>query len=138
MIELQEHRGWILGFVISLGFMARMLTVHSPLLDHHAWRQADGAMIARNFYRSGLSPLHPETDVRGAQPHGSVATGLELHAILFAAIAQAAGFAPEVGRTLSALCFVPSALLLWGFIRVRHGPPVALLAVSVYALGLPL
>ena len=65
-----------------------MLTFHSPLLDHHAWRQADGAMIARNFYRDGLAPLHPETDVRGAQPHGYVATGLEIHAIIFAAVAK--------------------------------------------------
>ena len=132
------YRKWVLAFVMSLGFIARMLTFHSPLLDHHAWRQADGAMIARNFYRDGLAPLHPETDVRGAQPHGYVATGLEIHAIIFAAVAKIVGYAPEVGRAVSALCFFPSALLLWGFVRVRHGPALGLLAVFVYALGLPL
>ena len=128
----------MLAFVMSLGFMARMLTFHSPLLDHHAWRQADGAMIARNFYRDGLAPLHPETDVRGAQAHGYVATGLEIHAIMFAAVAKIVGFGPQVGRAVSALCFLPSALLLWGFVRVRHGPGLGLLAVFVYTLGLPL
>jgi hypothetical protein len=33
------------------GFCARAATCKSPLLDHHAWRQADTASIARNFYR---------------------------------------------------------------------------------------
>ena len=47
-------RRWILFFSITLGFMARMATFQVPLLDHHAWRQADGATIARNFARAVL------------------------------------------------------------------------------------
>ena len=58
-------RRWILLFVITVGFMARMATFQVPLLDHHSWRQADGATIARNFYREGLSPLRPAIDGRG-------------------------------------------------------------------------
>ena len=45
-------RRWILLFVITVGFMARMATFQAPLLDHHSWRQADGATIARACHRS--------------------------------------------------------------------------------------
>lgn len=134
----REQRGWVAAFVLMLGFMARMLTVHSPLLDHHAWRQADGAMIARNWYRGTISPLYPQTDARGSRPEGYVASGLELHALLFAAAARLTGFASEVGRTVSALCFPVSALLLWGFLRVRYGDWHAIFGVFIYATGLPL
>ena len=61
-------RRWILLFVITVGFMARMATFQAPLLDHHSWRQADGATIARNFYREGLSPLRPAIDAAAMPP----------------------------------------------------------------------
>jgi hypothetical protein len=134
----RAQRGWILAALLSLGLMARLVALHSPLFDHHAWRQADGAIMARNFYRDGLAPLHPRTDARGSGPDGRVATGLELHALVFAAVARVTGFAPQVGRAISALCFPFSAMLLWGFMRVRYGDWHGLFAVCIYALGLPL
>jgi len=131
-------RRWILLFVISLGFMARMATFQVPLFDHHSWRQADGATIARNFYREGLNPLRPTIDGRGDSAEGTVATGLELHSLLFAAVSRLTGFSDMVGRVVSALCFPASALLLWVFCRSRYGEDHALIATFVYALGLPL
>ncbi len=131
-------RRWILLFVITVGFMARMATFQVPLFDHHSWRQADGATIARNFYREGLSPLRPATDARGEATDGTVATGLELHALIFAAVSRLTGYSDMVGRVVSALCFPASALLLWSFCRSRYGEDHALIATFVYALGLPL
>ena len=131
-------RRWILLFAISLGFMARMATFQVPLFDHHSWRQADGATIARNFYREGLNPLRPTIDGRGDSAEGTVATGLELHSLLFAAVSRLTGFSDMVGRVVSALCFPASALLLWVFCRSRYGEDHALIATFVYSLGLPL
>ena len=131
-------RRWILLFVITVGFMARMATFQAPLLDHHSWRQADGATIARNFYREGLSPLRPAIDGRGDATDGTVATGLELHALIFAAVSRLTGYSDMVGRVVSALCFPASALLLWSFCRSRYGEDPALIAAVVYSLGLPL
>ena len=131
-------RRWILLFVITVGFMARMATFQVPLLDHHSWRQADGATIARNFYREGLSPLRPAIDARGDAPDGTVATGLELHALIFAAVSRLTGYSDMVGRVVSVLCFPASALLLWSFCRSRYGEDPALIAAFVYSLGLPL
>src|SRR5215204_675600 len=130
-------RRWILFFTITLGFMARMATFQVPLFDHHSWRQADGATIARNFYRNGISPLHPAIDARGAAADGTVATGLELHAILFAAVSRVTGFSDVVGRVVSAACFPATALCLWVFCRNRYGEDYALIAAFVYSLGLP-
>ena len=131
-------RRWILLFSITLGFMARMATFQVPLLDHHAWRQADGATIARNFYREGLHPLRPAIDARGDAADGTVATGLELHALIFAAVSRLTGYSDMVGRVVSALCFPVTALLLWSFCRSRYGEDAALIAAFIYSLGLPL
>jgi hypothetical protein len=131
-------RRWILLFSITLGFMARTATFQVPLLDHHSWRQADGATIARNFYREGLHPLRPSIDARGNAADGTVATGLELHALMFAALSRLTGYSDMVGRVVSALCFPASALLLWSFCRSRYGEDAALIAAFVYSLGLPL
>lgn len=131
-------RGLLLAFIVSLGLMARLLCFQAPLLDHHAWRQADTAMIARNFVRAGLHPLAPQTDARGASPSGVVATGLELHAIVTAAAARVTGFSNPLARVVSALTFPFSALFLWSFLRRRDGDLAAFCGVWVYALGLPL
>jgi hypothetical protein len=131
-------RGLLLAFIVSLGLMARLLCFQAPLLDHHAWRQADTAMIARNFVRTGLHPLAPQTDARGSSPSGVVATGLELHAIVTAAAARVTGFSDPLARVVSALTFPVSALFLWSFLLRRDGAVSALCGVWVYALGLPL
>jgi hypothetical protein len=131
-------RRWVLLFSITLGFMARMATFQVPLFDHHSWRQADGATIARNFYREGLHPLRPSIDGRGEAADGTVATGLELHALIFAAVSRLTGYSDMVGRVVSALCFPLSALLLWSFCRRRYGEDAGLIAAFVYSLGLPL
>jgi hypothetical protein len=115
-----------------------MATFQVPLFDHHSWRQADGATIARNFYREGLNPLRPTIDGRGDSAEGTVATGLELHSLIFAAVSRVTGFSDMVGRVVSALCFPASALLLWSFCRSRYGEDAGLIAAVVYSLGLPL
>ena len=67
-----------------------------------------------------------------------MATGLELHALIFAAVSRLTGYSDMVGRVVSALCFPVSALLLWSFCRSRYGEDPALIAAFVYSLGLPL
>ena len=80
----------------------------------------------------------PAIDGRGDSAEGTVATGLELHSLLFAAVSRVTGFSDMVGRVVSALCFPASVLLLWSFCRSRYGEDHALIAAVVYSLGLPL
>jgi hypothetical protein len=128
----------ILSFVLLFGFCGRAATYKSPLLDHHAWRQADTASIARNFYRERLNILYPQIDQRGSRLTGEVETGLELFAFSVAVIAKAVGFHPESGRLLSSLLFVASALLVWTFVKRRYGARVGMVATFLYAFGYPL
>lgn len=127
-----------LAFIVLFGFFARAATFKSPLLDHHAWRQADTASIARNFHRERFNILYPQIDWRGPQATGYVATGLEVPAFVVASVARLGGFHPEMGRVLSSLTFIASALLVWSFTRRRYGQTHAIVAVFVYAFGFPL
>ena len=127
-----------LGFIVLFGFCARAATYKSPILDHHAWRQADTASIARNFYRERFNILYPQVDERGAQPHGYVETGLELLAFFVAAISKVTGFHYETGRLLSTLFFVGSNVLVWGFVTRRYGERSGLVAAFLYAFAFPL
>lgn len=126
------------AFVVLFGFFARAATFKSPLLDHHAWRQADTASISRNFVEERFNPLYPQVDWRGAQPNGYVATGFELSAVIVAAIARVTGFHAEIGRLLSVFAFVASALLVWTFVRRRYGDAAGVAATFLYAFGFPL
>src|SRR5262245_37957991 len=128
----------ILCAIILFGFFARAATFKSPLLDHQAWRQADTASIARNFYRERFNILYPQVDQRGAQPTGNVETGLEVFAFTVGAIGKVAGFHPEIGRVLNALIFAAAAALVWSFVRLRDGSEGALIATFVYAFAFPL
>ena len=124
--------------MLLFGFCARAATYKSPLLDHHAWRQADTASIARNFYRDRLNILYPQIDQRGSQELGYVETGLELFAFVVALLAKLVGFTPEIGRLLSALLFICSCRMVWLFVSRRYGEECGIVAAFLYAFGFPL
>ena len=124
--------------ILTVGLAARAATYRSPLFDFHSWRQADTATIARNFATERFNPLYPQVDSRGAQAHGFVETGFELHAFAVAALSKAFGFSTELGRLLNVALFPIAALLLFGFVRLRYGDLTAVTAAFIYSVGLPL
>jgi hypothetical protein len=129
----------ILAFLLLFGFCARAATFKSPLLDHHSWRQADSAAIARNFAREQFNILYPQVDWRGDRAVGYVESGLEPLAFAVAALAKITGrFHPEIGRLANCFLFLGSAALIWTFIRRRYDGATGLVAVYLYALGFPL
>jgi hypothetical protein len=127
-----------LGFLLLFGFFARAAAYRSPLLDHHAWRQADTAAIARNFYRERFNILYPQIDWRGGQAAGYVETGLELPAFVVAAVSTVVGFHTETGRLLSSIAFLASCWLVWSFVGRRYGEGWGLVGAFFYAFGFPL
>jgi hypothetical protein len=132
------HARLIVFGAISVGLMARAATFQSPLFDFHSWRQADTATVARNFVEERLNPLYPQVDFRGDQAVGYVETGFELHAFLVALAASVVGFSTHLGRALSILSFPFSAWLIGAFVRERYGQTAAVVAIVLYAVGLPL
>lgn len=128
----------ILALILAFGFCFRAATFHSPLFDHHGWRQTDTAAISRAFAEERFNILYPQVDWRGAAATGYVETGLELHAFLVASIAKLSHFKPEVGRLLSSVWFLASCWLVYAFTRRRYGVGPGLFASYLYAFGFPL
>jgi len=71
-----------LALVVLLALGLRLYHLHDPILDHPAWRQGDGAAIARNFYELRNNIFYPQTDYDGPPPNY---VELELQIVPFAA-----------------------------------------------------
>ncbi|HLC94184.1 MAG TPA: glycosyltransferase family 39 protein [Patescibacteria group bacterium] len=49
----------IISLILLIAFFFRLYKINTSLTDHHSWRQADTASVARTFVRSGFDLLHP-------------------------------------------------------------------------------
>jgi len=52
----------LVSIVLILAFGLRFYKIDIPLADHHSWRQADTAAVARNFVKKGWDFLQPRID----------------------------------------------------------------------------
>ena len=108
---LSDDRAILLS-LIALQLVLTMYHVTSPFLDYHAWRQADTAAIARNFYHNGFNILYPQIDWGGAGP-GYVETEFQLVPFLAAALYQLFGVHEYVGRLVAISFSVLSVYLIY-------------------------
>lgn len=53
---------FFLIIILLLAFGLRLYKIDRPLADHHSWRQADTAAVARNFVKEGYDFLKPKID----------------------------------------------------------------------------
>lgn len=62
---------FLLIFVLILiALVFRLYKINTPLADHHSWRQADTAAVARNFIKEGFNLLTPKFDDLSNIPSG--------------------------------------------------------------------
>ncbi len=52
----------LLFLILVLAFVLRLYKINIALADHHSWRQADTASVARNFVKEGFDFFHPRID----------------------------------------------------------------------------
>jgi hypothetical protein len=124
--------------LLVVGLAMRLVGVDEPLIDQQAWRQADTAAIARNYFVEGYDLLRPRIDWRGASS-GVVETNFPLFPYLVACLYGVAGAAYEpLARSLSALFSVLAAVPLYLLAgRLSPGPWLGRWAVAIYLI-LPL
>jgi len=103
-----------------------------PLTDHHAWRQADTAAMARNFHAGGMDLGRPAVDWGGAGPN-YCETEFPLYSYAAAAIYKVVGVREVVGRVLSLLAYGAQLALVWALGRRYLGPWGALAALGLFA-----
>lgn len=79
---MKRAHAFALVAIMALALALRLYGVHNPILDHPAWRQGDGAAIARNFVELRDNIFYPQTDYNGPPPNY---VELELQVVPFAA-----------------------------------------------------
>jgi hypothetical protein len=105
-----------------------------PLLGHHAWRQADTAAIARNFYDGGMNFFYPAVDWGGPGPN-YCETELPLYSYAAAALYRAFGVREWLGRLLSLAAYFLQLLLVYKIGRRLMAGGAALAATFLFAVS---
>ncbi|MFQ5600017.1 MAG: ArnT family glycosyltransferase, partial [Candidatus Krumholzibacteriia bacterium] len=130
---MKERGIWL---ILLLAFGCRLYHVDFPVSGWHAWRQADTAAVARNYYENGFDFLHPQIDWGGNSP-GVVEMELPLYPFLVALAYRVFQPADLWGRLLSLLFGLATIFALYRLVEVRVGARIALWAALLYAI-LPL
>jgi 4-amino-4-deoxy-L-arabinose transferase-like glycosyltransferase len=119
--------------VLSLG--VHLIGLDQPFLDLQAWRQADTAAVARNYYEEGYDLLYPRVDWRGDTP-GYVEMEFPLYPYLVASLYPLVGGTREwIGRGTSALFSAATVPLLYALVRDFHGVNAARLACFMFVVA---
>ena len=100
-------------FVASI--VPHLYGITSPVLDYHYHRQANTAVIARNYHEDGLPFLHPRIDWHG-NDHGVAATEFPLYMWLVGLFWGALGLGQIWGRILSVLFSGLTTVVLFHFL----------------------
>ena len=126
----------ILAGIVLLALAVRLYHVTFPVAGFAAWRQADTAAMAKNFYENGFDISRPQIDW-GGNSAGYVETEFPLYSYLISLLYAA--FAPDDmwGRLLSVVFSLGAVAALYLLVKKNLGEFTACSAAIVYAV-LPL
>ncbi len=122
----------LLAVLLCLSVFVRLIQISQPFMDAWSWRQADDAMIARNFYGHGYDIFYPQIDWAGSLP-GYVGTEFPLVTFVAALLYPLFGVREWVGRSISVLFFAASVPLFYLFVKKVFNERSAFCAVAIYA-----
>lgn len=130
----------ILFLIIVLGLGLRLYKIDIPLADHHSWRQADTAAVARNFVKSGWHFTKPQID-NFIPLHPNVPNTERLFLVeppiynsLIAGVYSILGVDIKWARMVSILFSLGSAFLLYLISRRFFGEKVGLLSAFFFSV----
>lgn len=105
-------------------------TLSRPLLEKHAWRQTQTAFTARVFHEEGIDLLHPKTPVFG-EPW-EVPFEFPLFQAGAAVVMELGMEEDRALRVTALLCFLVTALLLYGLVRHVAGRAAGIAALAAF------
>jgi hypothetical protein len=123
----------LLGLVV-FGISLRLVRISTPFVEKWAWREADVAMIAENFYRGGFNILYPQINWAGNAP-GYVGTEFPLVPLAAALAYLLFGVHAWVGRAVSVVFFAVSVPFFYLLVRKVFTRRSALFASWIYVLA---
>jgi len=130
----------ILFLIIVLGLGLRLYKIDIPLADHHSWRQADTAAVARNFIKSGFDFFKPQID-NFIPLHPGVPNKERLFLVeppiynsLVAGVYSILGVGIKWARMVSIIFSLGSAILLYLISKKYFGAKVGLLSAFFFSV----
>lgn len=129
---------WLVEAALVVGVLGVLVvyaapTLGQPLLEKHAFRQTQTAYTARIFHEEGIDLLHPQLPVLG------VPFEIPFEFPLFqagASILMDLDIDDDVAMRLTGLlCFLATALLLYGLVRHVAGRASALASLVAFTLS---
>lgn len=127
-------------FILLLALGLRLYKINLPLADHHSWRQADTAAVARNFVKEGWDFLRPRID-NMAPLHPGVPNNERLFLVeppiynsLVAGAYQLFGIEVKYARLVSIAFSLGSIVFLYLIVNHFLGRRAALLTALFYAV----
>ena len=127
---------WPIIAILLLTVAVRLYHIDFPVGGFMAWRQADTAAMAKNYYLNGYQFGSPQIDWGGSSP-GYVETEFPLFPFLIAALYKIFGMTELWGRILAVACSCATVFGLYKLVRLMLGEQTALWSAAIYAI-LPL
>ncbi|HZW83626.1 MAG TPA: glycosyltransferase family 39 protein [Candidatus Deferrimicrobium sp.] len=122
---------WII-LIVGLGL--RLYGITNPLLDAHAWRQADTASMAANFLEHGFMPLIPQLNYDGPPPN-YVELEFPLSSLLISLTWKIAGQLDWLARAVEVIFSGATMLIIYLLGEELYDRKSGLIAISFFALN---
>ncbi len=132
----------LLGTILLVAFGLRFYKIDNPVADHHSWRQADTAAVARNFVKDGFNILQPKMDNMAVQSSPNLPINSERYFLAELPVYNAAvagvytlfGIHEQYARLVSVLASIGTIIFLFLLLREVWGRVEALLGAFFFAV----
>src|SRR3989339_2159553 len=108
---------YILLSIVLFSIIMHLKGITSPLLDFHAWRQTQTAMIARNYYENGFKFFNPQVDWYGQESNKRAGTEFPVFSFIIALLYKMFGMHDILGRFLAVFFSAMSSVYLFLLLR---------------------
>jgi len=140
MIRIEKVKIFFLPLILVLAFGLRVYKIDIPLADHHSWRQADTAAVARNFIKEGWDFLRPKIDnltpLHPGNPNNERLFMVEppIYNSLVMVVYRVFGVQEKYARLVSIIFSLGSIIFLYLLTAHFWGEIVGLLAAFFFAV----
>ncbi|MFI5205322.1 MAG: ArnT family glycosyltransferase [Candidatus Paceibacterales bacterium] len=128
--------------ILAVSFAVRLYKIDNPIADWHSWRQADTAVVARNFYKYGYNPFLPKYDdmsgvAENPVPNPGRYRFVEFpiyNSTVYLAYALNGGVREELARLITVFISLGSLVMVYLLSRRYFGEKTALLSALLFGI----
>lgn len=128
--------------ILLIALFARLYKIEIPIAEHHSWRQADTAAVARNFVKEGFNLLRPKIDNMATQSGPKLPineerlflTEFPIYNATIAAVYSLFGVEDRNARLVTVFFSLGTIVFLFLLLKTIWGPLEGLLGAFFYAV----